>query len=208
MRQGLFCLLLASVLFGCTSIPLSSIPKLSSLNPRTADLENFQVAVRTSEENRLYRNGATLEGEIIHPLFDEPRMIDLQLIPSTAPLTPFLEKRQKRGYRVVVFEVDPADAARINGFRQELTRAFDKAPGEGQFSITAFAKGCLAQNTNPFKDLYTAIYIRPDPSDEFFTLFKNTKVGRLDRRPVREDGSVEDGICTDEDEPDLLWTVD
>lgn len=202
MRQGLFYLLLASVLVGCTSIPISSFSKLSGLRPDTAMLEEFQVAVRAPEDYRLYRDGATLTSTIESPLYPEPRSIELRLIPSTAPFTPFLEEQQKRGYRIVVFEVDPEDAAAINAFREEVVEMIDKTPpGESSFTTNAWAKGCLTQGANPFQDLRLALYLRPEPNEDFFTLFKGTKIGTI------SEGAA-GAVCTEEDEPNLLWTVD
>lgn len=197
MRQGLFCLLLVPLLFGCTSIPLGSISKLSALRPDTAALEEYQVAVRVPEDYRLYGDGATIKVRVESSALEQDKALDLVLIPSTAELTTFLLKREKRGYRIVMFEVDAKDTAEIQKFRAEILSIFEEYPGQNTFTTTAWAKGCLVQGANPFQDLHMALYLRPKPDEGFFTLFKGTKIGTIKEAA---DGTV----CTDQDEANLL----
>jgi|GEM_PF-427669 len=202
MRQVIFAGMCVLGLAACTSIPLTSIPKLSALNPETMALEKVQLAVRVQEDFRLYRDGAEISMGAEGPLLETPRELELELVPSSEPLTPYLQKQERRGYRIAMFEVNPEDAEDIAKFREELLalKARSEGAGENDFSIAARARGCLAQGANPFQDLRMKLYLRSDANKEFFTLFKEQRL---------EIGGDGKGIsnCKDEDEPNLLWTA-
>lgn len=203
MRQVIIVGLCALGLSACTSIPLTSIPKLSALKPETMALEKVELAVRVQEDFQLYRDGAELRLGADGQTLDEPKELALQLVPSEGQLTPYLQREERRGYRIAMFEVNPDDAQDVEAFRQELLALKARGTGKNSLSIAAKARGCLANGSNPFQDLRMKLYLRTETNDEFFTLFKEQKLSF---------GSTENGgggmtYCTDEDRPNLLWTA-
>ena len=128
----------------------------------------------------------------------------LELLPSLEELTPYLQREERQGYRIAIFEVNPDDAENIKVFREELLALKARSEGKGKngFSIAARAHGCLADGSNPFQDLRMKLYLRSDSDEEFFTLFKEQRieVGKSDngRRGI--------SYCNEEDTANLLWT--
>ena len=205
MRQVIFGMLFGVVLGGCASIPLTSMPKLAGLKPETMALEKVQLAVRVQEDFQLYRDGAKLSVGASGETLEVPMTLALELVPSTGELTPYLQGQARRGYRIAMFEVDPEDADDIRAFREAILALKTRSAGQGKHALTisATANGCVAGGANPFQDLRMKLYLRTDEADEFFTLFKEQKL----RMGLRADGTGGLTVCTEEDEPNLLWMV-
>ena len=204
MRQVIYAGLCALGVSACTSIPLTSIPKLAALEPETMALEKVELAVRVQEDFQLYRDGAQLRLGANGPVLEEPKELMLELVPSLEDLTPYLQREERRGYRIAMFEVNPDDAENIRAFREELLalKARSEGKGKNDLSIAARAHGCLADGSNPFQDLRMKLYLRTGAEKEFFTLFKEQKL------KVGASGDGQKGIsyCDEEDTPNLLWT--
>lgn len=179
MRQGLLYLLVASLLFGCTSIPLSSISKLSSLDPATADFIQMEVAVRVEDDYLLYKDGTLL---ILTLLTDaqEPEVEDVRhklvLQPIEDGLTTKLEGERKKGFYLARFRVNPNDEETVQSFREEVVRRRAAYPNQNSFNITAGVNGCFKEGANPFRDQRYSVYLRRSAGEDYFTLFRETKL--------------------------------
>ena len=202
VRQALCIGLCALGVSACTNIPLTSIPKLSALKPETMALDHVQLAVRVQEDFRPYRDVAKLRMSVSGPSLELDKSLELQLLPVADDLTPYLQGQERRGYRIAMFSVDPDEVEDINLFRDELLALKAREEGKNALSIGAWAKGCLAQDANPFQTLRMKLYLRAGQDEDFFTLFKEQKLA------VSTSEGEGHGIsrCTAEDQPNLLWT--
>lgn len=198
MRQILWSYLPFVLLVGCTSIPLTSIPKLAALKPETMELGQLELAVRVQEDFRLYKDGTKLE-IILTPEEENAEIIELYLVPSDEPLTPYLLRQAGKRFQMIRFALNPEDVPRITAYREKAlairTRLeADDRGGEGGFSIAS--SGCLAKGANPFQDLRMKFFIRTRPDEEFYPPLKEFKIS------LRETGdktSYKVGYCVDDD---------
>lgn len=166
--SGLVCLV------GCTSIPLSSLPKVAGLSPDTTDFMQLEMAVRMPVDYRLYADGVELSLDIItdESIGLEPAELALTFIPVEGELTQFLKRQEKSGYQIVRFQVDPDDAERAEAYRAEAFRRREEYPKQNRLNFQSKTVGCVVEGANPFRSFRVKTYLRRAENEAFFTLFK------------------------------------
>ena len=203
MRQVISALLGMTVLAACTNVPITSIPKLASIDPATTDFSQVEVAVRVPEDFRLHRDGAKID-VVLTPEGEDPQSLNLELQYSEAPLTPFLMRQEGRGSKIMRFEIDPEDAQRASDYRDQViaTQARLKAVGRGgSASFSIGATGCLTPGANPFQDLKLKYFMRTKPDEEFYPPLKEIQIRASDLRGEAETGL---SFCDADDMPRLV----
>lgn len=202
MLRSIVTLFAGLVLVGCTSIPLSSIPKLASLDPRTADFAQMEVAARIPDDFLIYKDGTLLilELKTRGELSGEDVKHKLVLQPIEDELTPWLKDRHKKGFYIKRFRVNPEDVSTVLAFRAEAERRAADFPRQNEFNVAAGVNGCLAETANPFRDDRYTVYLRRSPDEDYFTLFRESP---LPRSVAGDDGSGK-RHCTDEDKARLF----
>lgn len=196
-NRAVFAILASLYLSACASIPLTSLPRLASLNPETLDFTQVALAVRMSEQFKVYRDGAVVEAIVESPSLDAPLELKLQMQPSDEPLTPYLRRQLKEGYSITVFTVPPEDKERIEAFRQQFDalRADSSTKGQNSTTISAITMGCHIPGPFERDNLGLTLYLRPAPDETFFKFIKETAFGA--------DQTIEK-FCTEEDKPRLF----
>jgi len=167
---------MAASLAACTSIPVTNIPKLMALDPETMDIGGVEMAVRVPADWQVREEGVTLSMAVRSKTTGEVIKEQFVLEKSDEPLTPVLLSKRKKNHTVQRFEMSKETATRAAAFRAKMLEMKTKHPGENEASIHANAKMCLTPGANPFQNFRFTTFIRPDPSRDFFTLFKEQKV--------------------------------
>lgn len=166
-----------TILFtGCTSIPITSYPKLASLDPETLDLKDIEIAVRMQDDFGIQKDGVVLFVALVHEETGDIIQEQFILTQHSKSLTPFLQKKQKRGYTIHRFRMNAATSEAAIRHRARILSARDAEPGKqhkGTFS--ANAKLCQNPTGNPFKDPRMTLFLRTAPDEAFFTMIKETK---------------------------------
>lgn len=176
--------LLASGLLGlaaaCSSVPLTSLPKLAAISPFSLDPAAMEVAVRVSEDFRLPEDGVTLDFQVTREgsseLIEEVFVLDQ--VPG--PLTAGLDKKARKGARIYRYRIAPADHARMTAFRETLVK-LKAEPGRKKLDMKANAKPCLVAGANPFQKAKVSVFLRTAPDEDFFTLLDGAVVPLADQ---------------------------
>lgn len=203
MRQALSATLSLAALTACTSVPITSMPKLASIDPATTDFSRVELAVRVPVDFRLHRDGTTIN-VALSPDSEPPLTLELNLQHSEAPLTPFLERQRGDRFNMPRFDIADKDAQRASDYRDLViaTRERLKAEGAGgSASFTIGSTGCLAQGANPFQDLRMKFFIRTRPDQEFYPPIREVRIKSAD---LSEDGEASVSYCDDNDLPRLI----
>ena len=203
MRQAISAFLGLAAIAGCTSVPITSIPKLANIDPATTDFSQVELAVRVSEDFRLHRDGATID-VVLSPDGEPPLTLNLNLQHSEAPLTPVLQRQRGSRFDILRFEIADEDAARASDYRDTViaTRERLKAEGvSGSASFSIGSTGCLAQGANPFQDLRMKFFIRTRPDEAFYPPIKELKIKSADLASEDDSGI---SFCDETDLPRLI----
>lgn len=206
MCLRIFAVTLSLLIVGCTSIPLSSISKLSSLDPATADFIQMEVAVRVEEDYLLYKDGVLMILKLetrAEGVEAESVLNRLVLQPIEDGLTAKLQSQVKRGFYIKRFRVDPADKEIAESFRQEILNRQQAYPKQNLFSVSAGVNGCFREGSNPFRDKRYSVYLRRSPAEDYFTLFRETKIPYKSSDTEGPDDAGSE-YCKDEDRDRLF----
>lgn len=178
MRQVLYAALFILGAAACSSIPLTSIPKVAGVRPDTAYFLQYEMAVRIPEEFRLYRDGVkfTLDITSKEETRLDPKRLELVMVRVDEPLTDFLRRQTRQGYQIIRMRVDPDANEEVEGFRAEAIRRKREYPRQNALSVGVSTSGCLREGANPFGSLRVKTYMRRDSVEDFFVLFKEQKL--------------------------------
>lgn len=177
LRQAKFAFVCVCVC-ACTSIPITSLPKVAGVRPDTADFMQFEIAIRTSEDFRLYKDGVWLTLEIVSEegTGQAPERLRLPFVPVRGEIPRFLEREQKRGTQIVRLRVASEIADAAEAFRAEAIRRRREYPKQNALTMSAQTDGCLREGVNPFQSLKMKTYLRRSSDEAFFVLFKERAV--------------------------------
>ncbi len=163
------------ILAACMSVPVTSLPRLASLNPETVDLAKTEVAVRVPEDFDIDTGGVRLIFAVTRENSPEKLEETFELEEIDGALEAGLQGHAKKGFAISRYRIAPADAPRLAAFR-ERTLALKSEPGKKAFSLSANAKPCLKPGANPFQDIKLTLFLRPAPDEDYFMLVKPTKL--------------------------------
>jgi len=160
----------------CTSIPLTSLPKLAGLDAMTLDPADIEVAVGFQDGLALNDEAVMLEFEFTNGVSGERLGGSFPLEPLPGALTPFLAKKATNGQSILRFGLTNEQAGVIRAARSEA-KTWPKQPDQQHsLSFSAEAKPCLTKDGNPFRAHRFSVYLRSDPDEEFFTMVKNKRL--------------------------------
>jgi hypothetical protein len=179
--------LLASGLLGlaaaCSSVPLTSLPKLAAISPFSLDPAAMEVAVRIPEDFRLPAESVVLDFQVTREGSSEQIDEVFVLDPVPGPLTAGLDKKARKGTRIYRYRIAPADHARMTAFRETLVK-LKAEPGRKKLEMKANAKPCLVSGANPFQKAKVSVFLRTSPDEDFFTLLDDAGVPVVDQQGV------------------------
>lgn len=182
---------IAACLFGlvtaCTSVPITSLPRLSTLDPIVMDPAQLDVAVRLQEGLALGEEGVTLSFRMLNKTLGEEVGGEFPLQPLDEPLNPFLLRQQAKGGTVLRFRLDEDQSAMVRQARDQMLLWQENPDSEGVINIAVTAEPCLLPGVNPFRTLRFSVYLREAPDRGYFTVLSNARFkvtetfGRIDR---------------------------
>jgi hypothetical protein len=172
-RNALFAL--ALVLAGCSTIPLSSIPKLYRINFMTTDIDRIRIALTVPPSFGLLPPPATfkyvyeLEGEEEHsssiPLEETREPADLVDIPGDWPV----------GSTLHVFRMPPSSAAQLAKLREDEKQRAKTEKKKGNFSIGIKGNFCEVSES-PDGPILTTTYVLTSETETWTTFTRNLDV--------------------------------
>lgn len=186
---GLGCLI-ALFLAGCTSMPLTSMYKLSRMDPMEADPAQIKVAVRADEAIGIGKGDAQIEfkfdAEDGSLSIDEIYLIEMDRDPIVYGA---LYTDKKPGESITVLSLTPGDAERMKQLQLEMAQ-FRKGDVKGSGSLRVNLNGmCLNSKMLP-GEVQLDLFLQTSEQEGFFVMAKNLDM----REALAEDGTDMDEL--------------
>lgn len=181
------------VLASCTSVPITSYPKLASLDPEVMPLEDIELAVRMQDDFGVIEDSAVVSVGLVHEGTGEAFQREFILQENPEPLTSVLERKLKSGYVIRRFKMSDETAEDATAYRAMIIAEREAEPGdqhEGTFG--ARVGFCMEPGGNPFLDPRMTLFLKTKPDQAFFTMVKETKV------PLQRDQQQQAKPCASE----------
>ena len=187
--------LIALFLAGCTSMPLSTMYKLSRMDPMDADPAQIKVAVRADEAIGIGKGDAQIEfkfdaeDESLH--IDEIYLIEVVRNPVVQGE---LYADKKPGESITVLGLTTSDAQRMRQLQLAMA-PYRNGDVEGSGSFRVNLSGMCLHSKMPPGEARLDIFLQTSEQDGFFVMAKN-----LDMREVlAEEGTNMDELpdCPD-----------
>ena len=187
--------LIVLFLAGCTSMPLTTMYKLSRMDPMDADPEQIKVAVRADEAIGIGKGDAQIEfkfdAEDNSLNIDEIYLIEVVRNPVVQGE---LYADKKPGESITVLGLTTSDAQRMKQLQLEMA-LFRKGDVKGSGSFRVNLSGMCLHNKMPPGEVQVDMFLQTSEQDGFFVMAKN-----LDMREVlAEEGRNMDELpdCVD-----------
>lgn len=165
-------------LSACTSIPVTSLPRLASLKPETMDLTEIQIALRVQKGFKLEEDSVSFTLRLTNPKRSLDEAETFILLTEEAEITPALRARTKPGYVFYQFKIREEDANRATLYREKLLKikeesaALNAGSKDNSLGINVNFKPCLIPGENPFRDPRITVFLRPTQSEDYFIFIK------------------------------------
>lgn len=169
----------AMLIAACTSIPLTSLPKLARLDMETVDPGRIEIAVRLPKQLDIPPGGVQVSLEFKNKTTGEELGGGFPLVPLDEPLTPFLQRKATKDRTVARFRLDEEQAEAIRDVRRAAFAQRDTCDGNCSISFAVETMPCVKAIGNPFRSLTFSVYLKTEEDGDFFT-FINNKSARLD----------------------------
>ncbi|MEP9350236.1 hypothetical protein [Xanthobacter sp. KR7-225] len=167
---------------GCSHIPLTSLPKLASLDPAALDLSALRAAMRAPDTLRPEPGGATLTMSFwVAGAETRKTTIDAALEEDTAVARAALKAEEKPGFRITVFRLSEDGRRRLEAARDEVRNLKAREATTGsrvRGSLSVGAKACAA-GALPDGPLLLSTYLRTEPTGDFIPLTVDLDVKAL-----------------------------
>lgn len=175
-------LIIGGMLQACSSVPLSSLPKLRGLKAETMDMSQLEMAVRLQENMGIAKDGAVLTMDIRNHVSGERLSQEMILQAPNPELTKYLLKQQKPGYRIYRFKLTGDQLAEAQTFRTKALDLDARATGQkNNGTFEANAQLCSHVEGTVFDQAKMTFYIRTKSDKEFFMLFKEQTMALRDK---------------------------
>lgn len=181
-------LILSAALFtglaACTSVPVTSLPRLAKLKPAEMDLMNVRVAIRVQDDVAFSADSVTLttvlknESQGVH-------IEDVVTLDGTSEnLSDYLQRQLKPGYQIVQFQLNESQAQKLAALKAQgdELRNNPLTAGGNSLSFSVNAKPCLRPGRNPFQKARISIYLQPSPSETYFPLINEKQFKLTDEQ--------------------------
>lgn len=166
----------ALAMSACTSVPITSMPKLASLDAETMDLREVELAVRMQDDFDIIENSAVLSVSLKHKDTGDQIAEKFILTRNEAPLTPTLSGKLKEGYVIYRYEMNAETSELAMAHREKVIARRNADPGKHEGTFSARVAFCLTEDGNPFIDPRMTLFLRVDDDEDFFTMIKETKM--------------------------------
>lgn len=189
-----YSLLLATLaLTACSTVPLTSLPKLMRLDPETVDFADLAMGASYPEGFELVGDTTRIFIGFTDPATDTLVSEAMEFRLASDEVPPRLARERRRGRKVGVYAVSAGEVARMESFRTRLLAARGEGDEklDGSFSASVFP--CALEQGLTFADFRPTLYLRTDPDGEFFTLFRKMDFKTDDPAPLCSEVGEDDG---------------
>jgi hypothetical protein len=165
--------LLIAILFltGCSSMPVTTMYKLSRLEPLEADPAQIRVAVRADERIGIREGGVhidlTFDADDGSLQVDETYIVEIIRDPV---ITPELFRDMAPGTSITVLQLSESDARRMREVQSLLARNKEH---KGRASLGVGLSGICFHGPVPENEILLDIYMQTSNDDEFFVFTRS-----------------------------------
>lgn len=162
----------ALMLAGCSSVPLTSIPRLARIDAKTTDLSMLRVAVQLPEVLQPRSGGVKLdvvtkvageaEAKTSFSMMEMSEARDRADLPPPPPL----------GSATHAYRLSPADAARFEALRAAMVEQ-GRQGRRGSMGLGVAAKEFCRANAAPQSALPVTIYLMTSETKSFVAVVKD-----------------------------------
>ncbi len=159
---------------GCSHVPLTSLPRLASLDPVTFDLSALRAAVRAPDALRPVPGGATVTMSY-WLAGDEAQKVTVAAAldeDDDGSVRAALKADEKPGFRITVFRLSEDGRRRLEAAREEVLALKARMATKGsrvRGSLAVGVKGCAA-SALPAGPIPLSTYLRTEPTGAFIPL--------------------------------------
>gem|GEM_PF-3605333 len=181
MLRGLVLTLCALSLSACSTIPLTSLPKLARLDVKTLDIGQTAIGV-TYPSSFAFKNNEvflTLSSEFND---GSPPLIEQFIFQlEDGGISPVLARAQSKGMSANIFLPSDAEVARMETLREKLLIA-DQNDNVDQTSVAVRFHPCFVGEAVDTSLLRPTVYLRTRDDQSFFKFLYKIKIteGRKD----------------------------
>ncbi|MDX3968074.1 MAG: hypothetical protein QHD01_15910 [Bradyrhizobium sp.] len=161
----------ALMLAGCSSVPLTSIPRLARIDAKTTDLSMLRVAVQLPEVLQPRSGGVKLD--VVTKVAGEAEaktsfsMMEMSEARDRADLPP-----PPLGSATHAYRLSPADAARFEALRAAMVEQ-GRQGRRGSMGLGVAAKEFCRANAAPQSALPVTIYLMTSETKSFVAVVKD-----------------------------------
>ena len=182
--------MIALFLVGCTSMPLTSMYKLSRMDPMEADPAQIKVAVRADEAIGIGKGDAQIEfkfdAEDNSLNIDEIYLIEVVRNPV---MQGELYADKKPGQSITVLGLTPDDAERMRQLQLAMA-PYRNGDVEGSGSLRVNLSGMCLHSKMPPGEVQVDLFLQTSEQDGFFVMAKNLDM----REAMAEEGTDMDAL--------------
>lgn len=160
----------ALVLGGCSSVPLTSIPRLARIDAKTTDLSMLRVAVQLPEALRPRSDGVKLD--VVTKVAGEAET------KTSFAMVEMSDARDRAGLPVpppgstYAYRLSSADAARFEALRASMVEQ-GKQGKRGSMGLGVAAKEFCRTNAAPQASLPVSIYLMTSETKSFVSVVRD-----------------------------------
>lgn len=167
------------ILNGCSSVPLTSMLKLSQLDPLTAEAEHIRIGVRLPNTVRVKPHGAVLTMNAVRKDTDATLQAEFLLTEEqNQALRDQLSSAVKTGFEISVFRIATADLDRLQALQQRIKAWKQRYPDKTQGSLSISVAGCRLDSLSP-DNVRVSTYLKVDPEGEFIPLVRDVDLDQV-----------------------------
>ena len=187
MFKSIFVVSVASaiLLSGCSTIPLTSIPKLMRIDFMTTDLSRMRVAIALPLSLAPKAGGVVMEMK--YRVAENPEQQENLLLVQSSALADKvgLPIDATREQAVFVFQLLPKDVERLNALRAKVAAA-KQAHEKGSLGLGISAKQFCKVSAPPSGTLLSTTYVLTSETESYVTMAQNFD--------LRSDPQVAEGL--------------
>jgi len=181
------------LLAGCMSMPLTTMYKLSNLDPMAADPAQIKIAIRADDRIGIPEGGVNIKAKFDaddgNLNFDETFVVEIIRNPI---MSIDLVKDTRPGETVTVLQLTEHDAQRFRVLQLSLAPYVEgERKGTGSFGIDI--SGVCLHNPMPAEDILLDIFLQTSNDDGYYVFLRDLDLGDLS--DDEDADSVEWPIC-------------
>ncbi|MEM9222172.1 MAG: hypothetical protein AAGB11_07210 [Pseudomonadota bacterium] len=165
-------ILALAALAGCQSVPVTSLPALSRIDPFTMDPTALRAAVVHAPAVRFPDGSMVITMDLSIAGGAEQKRETFVLVSDDAPV----ELASTKNHRVSAFKLAPDDGARVRALQALMRDLRARKVEDNTFAVAVSLKPCL---TAPAQNAEVAAFLKPSSEGSYVAVHRGLPVDQL-----------------------------